>query len=234
MAEELTLHAIPREELLTLIRDALYEGDEDTVVGAIEIAVVRDIAPRIILSDGLAAGVDRIGLNFGMREEGASVVALQAGMAVLRPHFTRVDGSDLGTMVIGTMKGNGHDVSKDLVAMMMQCAGFTVHDIGVNNSLGDYLEAVETYTPDILVLCGHQSWTMPYTRVVIEVLRQEGFRDDLLVIVGGAPLQGESIEQFGVDAYCYGPVNVVETAQRLWLAEREEEYSGKVDNRQHI
>lgn len=214
-ANERNLHVIPREELLTVIRTALCEGDETTVVGAVEAAVTDSIEPRAILSDGLAVGAHRIGLRFGMDEKPASIAALHAGMAALRPYLTRrTNGTDVGTVVIGTVKGNGDDVGKDLAAMMMQAAGFTVHDIGGNNALDDYLRAVETYAPDILGICAFRSWTEPYTRVVVEVVRQERQRDNLVVIVG-APAKNQSTQQIGVDAYCCDPEAILNAAQRF-------------------
>lgn len=215
MTKELGLHAASRDELLTVIRDALSAGDEYTVVATIEAALSRGVVPRMILSSGLAAGADRIGLQFGMSERVAVIGALKAGMAALRPHINSADGPVEETAVIGTVKGDGHDAGKDLVVMLMQGAGFIVHDIGVNNALDDYLDAVETYTPDILGLCALQSWTMPYTRVVIEMLRQEMRLGDLTIFVGGVPLQGASTEHLGADAYCCAPVEVVDVVQRL-------------------
>lgn len=215
MVKELDLHAITRDELLTVIRTALCAGDDTTVIGAVEAAVTDSIAPQTILSDGLAAGAHRIGLRFGMDEEPASIAALHAGMAALRPYLTRrTNGSNVGTIVIGTVKGNGDDIGKDLAAMMMQAAGFTVHDIGANNAIDDYLRAVDTYAPDILGVCAFRSWTEPYTRVVIEVLRQERQRDDLIVIVG-APAKNQSTQQSGADAYCCDPEAILNSAQRF-------------------
>lgn len=214
------LHAVPHDKLLRVIRDALYEGDEKTVAGTIEVALERGVDPRTIVSDGLAAGVDRAGLWFGMREEGAAVMALKTGMATLCPHLARIDGPTEGTVVLGTVKGDDHDTGTKLVALMLESAGFTVHDIGGNNAVGDYLDAVETYTPDILGVCALRSWTQPYIRVILEVLRQERRREELIVVVGGAPLQSESTEQFGADAVCCDPAGIVAAAKRLMARRR--------------
>lgn len=215
MADELDQHALSRDEVLARIRDALYTGDERAVMAAVNSALSRDIAPRDVLSKGLIGGVDGIDRQFGVAEATPMDTAVQAGVAALRPHFTPRSEPPIGTIVIGTVKGNGCDLRKDLVVMMLQDAGFAVHDIGTNNATDDYVNAVETYRPDILGVRALQTWTIPYIRVVIEALRKEGLGEDLIVLGGGATLEAASTDKVGADVYCRGVMETVEAAKRL-------------------
>ncbi|MEL6767158.1 MAG: cobalamin-dependent protein, partial [Pseudomonadota bacterium] len=116
-------------------------------------------------------------------------------------------------MVIGTVKGDIHDIGKNLVAMMMEGAGFEVVDIGINNPVENYIEAIEREDADILGMSALLTTTMPYMKVVIDTLNEKGIRDDYIVLVGGAPLNEEFGKAIGADAYCRDAAVAVETAK---------------------
>jgi methylmalonyl-CoA mutase cobalamin-binding domain/chain len=118
-------------------------------------------------------------------------------------------------MIIGTVKGDIHDIGKNLVGMMMEGAGFEVIDLGINNPVENYLEAIEEHSPDIVGMSALLTTTMPYMKVVIDTLKEQGIRDDFIVLVGGAPLNEEFGEAIGADAYCRDAAMAVETAKKL-------------------
>jgi methylmalonyl-CoA mutase cobalamin-binding domain/chain len=126
----------------------------------------------------------------------------------------------IGKMVIGTVKGDIHDIGKNLVGMMMEGAGFEVIDLGINNPVEKYLAALEEHKPDILGLSALLTTTMPYMKVVIDTLKEKGLRDDYIVLVGGAPLNEEFGKAVGADAYCRDAGIAVETAKTLIAARR--------------
>jgi 5-methyltetrahydrofolate--homocysteine methyltransferase len=140
---------------------------------------------------------------------------MKGGMAILRPLLAETGAKPIGTMVIGTVKGDIHDIGKNLVAMMLEGAGFEVHDIGINNAVEDYLAALEEHKPDILGMSALLTTTMPYMKVVIDTLAEKGLRDDYIVLVGGAPLNEEFGQAVGADAYCRDAAEAATTAVRM-------------------
>ena len=146
--------------------------------------------------------------------------AMKGGMAILRPLLAETGAKPVGTMVIGTVKGDIHDIGKNLVAMMLEGAGFEVHDLGINNSVEDYLGALEEHQPDILGMSALLTTTMPYMKVVIDTLVEKGLRDKYIVLVGGAPLNEEFGRAVGADAYCRDAAEAATTAVRLVEARR--------------
>ena len=146
--------------------------------------------------------------------------AMKGGMAILRPLLAETGAETVGKVVIGTVKGDIHDIGKNLVGMMLEGAGFEVFDIGINNPVEDYLEAIETHKPDILGMSALLTTTMPYMKVVIDTMVEQGIRDDYIVLVGGAPLNEEFGQAIGADAYCRDAAVAVETAQQLVAEKR--------------
>jgi 5-methyltetrahydrofolate--homocysteine methyltransferase len=140
---------------------------------------------------------------------------MKGGMAILRPLLAETGAKPVGTMVIGTVKGDIHDIGKNLVAMMLEGAGFDVYDIGINNAVEDYLAALEEHKPDILGMSALLTTTMPYMKVVIDTLVEKGLRDDYIVLVGGAPLNEEFGQAVGADAYCRDAAEAASTAAQL-------------------
>jgi len=141
-------------------------------------------------------------------------------MELLRPLLAETGAPPMGKVVIGTVKGDIHDIGKNLVGMMMEGAGFEVIDIGINNAVEKYLDALEEHKPDILGMSALLTTTMPYMKVVIDTLVEQGLRDDYIVLVGGAPLNEEFGKAVGADAYCRDAAVAVETAQALIAARR--------------
>jgi methylmalonyl-CoA mutase cobalamin-binding domain/chain len=149
--------------------------------------------------------------------------AMKAGMAILRPLLAETGASRIGRMVIGTVKGDIHDIGKNLVAMMMEGAGFEVINLGINQSADDFLAAIEEHQPDLLGMSALLTTTMPYMRVVIQALKAKGIRDDIIVMVGGAPLNEAFAEDIESDAYCRDAAVAVQTAKKLMKIKRERE-----------
>ena len=141
--------------------------------------------------------------------------SMKAGMAILKPLLIETGAPRLGKMVIGTVKGDIHDIGKNLVSMMMEGAGFEVHDLGINNPVENYIEALKKEKPDILGMSALLTTTMPYMKIVIDTMIQLGIREDYIVLVGGAPLNEEFSKSIGADAYCRDAAVAVETASEL-------------------
>jgi 5-methyltetrahydrofolate--homocysteine methyltransferase len=178
------------------------------------------MTPYDILTKGLVAGMDVVGIDFRdgilfVPEVLMAAKAMKAGMKVLRPLLTETNAPKMGTMVIGTVKGDIHDIGKNLVAMMMEGAGFEVINIGINNAAEAFIEAIREHQADILGMSALLTTTMPYMRVVIDALKEEGLRDDIVVLVGGAPLNEAFAEDIQADAYCRDAAVAVDTAKKF-------------------
>jgi 5-methyltetrahydrofolate--homocysteine methyltransferase len=200
--------------------DDLYDGYADEVVEEVEECLSRGMVPYDVLTKGLVAGMDIVGVDFRdgilfVPEVLMSAKAMKAGMEVLRPLLAETGAPKVGTMVIGTVKGDIHDIGKNLVAMMMEGAGFEVINIGINNSVEEFLAAIEEHDPDILGMSALLTTTMPYMRVVINALKEKGIRKDIVVLVGGAPLNDAFAEDIEADAYCRDAAVAVETAKKF-------------------
>ena len=141
-------------------------------------------------------------------------------MEILRPLLSESGIKPIGKMVIGTVKGDIHDIGKNLVGMMLEGAGFEVFDIGINNSVEDYFEALEKHQPDILGMSALLTTTMPYMKVVIDEMVKQGIRDDYIVLVGGAPLNEEFGRAVGADAYCRDAALAADVAPQMVRARR--------------
>src|SRR6187401_3680954 len=198
----------------------LYDGMKDEIVEGTNILLGRGFSATQVLDDALVAGMKIVGIDFRdgilfVPEVLLAANAMKAGMEILRPLLAETGVEPIGKMVIGTVKGDIHDIGKNLVAMMMEGAGFEVIDLGINNPVENYLAALEEYEPDILGMSALLTTTMPYMKVVIDTLKEKGMRDDYLVLVGGAPLNEEFAKAIGADAYCRDAAVAVETAKAL-------------------
>ncbi len=205
--EEIILHDLNNEELFELMQDDLYDGYAEEIVEEVHEALSRGLTPYDILTQGLVAGMDIVGEDFRdgilfVPEVLMAAKAMKAGMQVLRPLLVETGAPRLGTAVIGTVKGDIHDIGQNLVSMMWEGAGLEVHNIGINNSVEDYLEAIEKYHADVLGMSALLTTTMPYMKVVIDTLKELGKRDEVIVLVGGAPLSSAFAEEIEADAYC--------------------------------
>ena len=222
--EEIILSELSDEELTEQMHADLYDGLKEEIEEGTNILLERGWAPDKVLNDALVEGMRIVGIDFRdgilfVPEVLLAANAMKGGMQILRPLLAETGAKQVGKMVIGTVKGDIHDIGKNLVSMMMEGAGFEVIDIGINNPVENYLEAIEKHQPDILGMSALLTTTMPYMKVVIDTLKEKGMRDDYIVLVGGAPLNEEFGTAIGADAYCRDAAVAVETATAL-VAER--------------
>ena len=220
MSEEINIQELPLDELLELMGEDLYDGYAEEVEEEVHEALGRGMTPYDLLTQGLVAGMDIVGVDFRdgilfVPEVLMAAKAMKAGMAILRPLLAETGAPKIGKMVIGTVKGDIHDIGKNLVGMMLEGAGFEIIDLGINNSVEDYLAAIQEHQPDLLGMSALLTTTMPYMRVVINALKEEGIRDDIIVLVGGAPLNEAFAEDIEADAYCRDAAVAVETAKKF-------------------
>ena len=222
--EDIDLTALSDDDLVAQMHDDLYDGLKEEVEEGTHILLQRGWSADKVLSDALVEGMRVVGVDFRdgilfVPEVLMAANAMKGGMAILRPLLAETGTAAVGKMVIGTVKGDIHDIGKNLVAMMMEGAGFEVIDIGINNPVEKYLSALEEHRPDILGMSALLTTTMPYMKVVIDALIEKGWRDDYIVLVGGAPLNEEFSEAIGADAYCRDAATAVEIAAEF-LARR--------------
>jgi len=218
--EEIILSELPDDELVEQMHDDLYNGLREEIEEGTQILLDRGWGPDRVLNDALVEGMRIVGIDFRdgilfVPEVLMAANSMKGGMEILRPLLAETGAESVGKMVIGTVKGDIHDIGKNLVAMMMEGAGFEVIDIGINNPVEKYLEALETHKPEILGMSALLTTTMPYMKVVIDTLVEKGMREDYIVLVGGAPLNEEFGKAIGADAYCRDAAVAVETAKTL-------------------
>jgi methylmalonyl-CoA mutase cobalamin-binding domain/chain len=218
--DDLDLSSLPDDELVEQMHDDLYNGLREEIEEGTRILLDRSWTPDKVLNDALVEGMRIVGIDFRdgilfVPEVLMAANAMKGGMEILRPLLTETGARRIGKMVIGTVKGDIHDIGKNLVSMMMEGAGFEVVDIGINNPVESYLDALEKHKPDILGMSALLTTTMPYMKVVIDTLKERGIRDDYVVLVGGAPLNETFGQAIGADAYCRDAAVAVETAKEF-------------------
>ena len=194
--DDIILDELSNDELVLQMHDDLYDGLKEEIEEGVNIFLKRDWAPYDILTKVLVEGMRIVGIDFRdgilfVPEVLLSANAMKGGMAMLKPLLIETGAPRLGKMVIGTVKGDIHDIGKNLVSMMMEGAGFEVIDLGINNPVENYLNALEDEKPDILGMSALLTTTMPYMKVVIDCLVEKGLRDNYVILVGGAPLNEE-------------------------------------------
>mgnify|MGYP002629514641 FL=1 len=224
-SDDLDLSTLSNEELVEQMHDDLYDGLKEEIVEGTNILLERGWPPDKVLAEALVEGMRIVGIDFRdgilfVPEVLMSANAMKGGMGILRPLLAETGAETVGRVVIGTVKGDIHDIGKNLVGMMLEGAGFEVFDIGINNPVEKYLEAIETHKPDILGMSALLTTTMPYMKVVIDTLVEQGIREDFVVLVGGAPLNEEFGQAIGADAYCRDAAVAVETAKQLVAEKR--------------
>ena len=218
--DEIILSELDDEELVQQMFDDLYDGLKEEIEEAVHILLERKWEPYRILTEALVGGMTIVGQDFRdgilfVPEVLLAANAMKGGMSILKPLLAETGAPRVGKMVIGTVKGDIHDIGKNLVSMRMEGAGFEVVDLGINNPVENYLEALDTEQPDILGMSALLTTTMPYMKVVIDTLIEQGRRDDYVVLVGGAPLNEEFGRAIGADAYCRDAAVAVETAKEF-------------------
>ena len=218
--EELDLSTLDDDDLVKQMHDDLYDGLREEIEEGTNILLARGWAPKRLLDEALVEGMRIVGIDFRdgilfVPEVLLAANSMKGGMSILRPLLAETGAPSVGKMVIGTVKGDIHDIGKNLVAMMMEGAGFEVINLGINNPVENYLAAIEEHQPDILGMSALLTTTMPYMKVVIDTLKEKGIRDDYIVMVGGAPLNEEFAEAIGADAYCRDAAVTVDMAKDL-------------------
>ena len=218
--QEIDLSALNDEDLTAQMHDDLYDGMADEIVEGTEILLTRGWPADRVLGEALVEGMRIVGIDFRdgilfVPEVLLAANAMKAGMAILRPLLAETGAEPVGKVVLGTVKGDIHDIGKNLVAMMLEGAGFEVIDLGINTDVEEYLAALDEHQPDILGMSALLTTTMPYMKVVIDTLVEQGLRDDYIVLGGGAPLNQEFGDAIGADAYCRDAAVAAETATDL-------------------
>ena len=217
---EFDLSALNDEELTEQVHDDLYNGLKNEVEEATRIFLKRGWSAEKVLNDALVEGMRIVGIDFRdgilfVPEVLLAANSMKGGMEILRPLLAETGVEPIGKIVIGTVKGDIHDIGKNLVSMMLEGAGFEVIDLGINNAVEKYLEALDKHKPDILGMSALLTTTMPYMKVVIDTLKEKGIRNDFIVLVGGAPLNEAFADAIGADAYCRDAAVAVETAKKF-------------------
>lgn len=223
--DNLDLNALNNDELVEQMYDDLYDGLADEIAEGTQILLDRGWAPAKVLEDALIGGMNIVGADFRdgilfVPEVLLSANAMKAGMGILRPLLAETGAKPIGKMVMGTVKGDIHDIGKNLVCMMMEGAGFEVIDLGINIPVEEYIAAIEEHKPDILGMSALLTTTMPYMKVVIEELSNRNMRDDVIVLVGGAPLNEAFSENIGADGYCEDAAVSVDMARDFMAQKR--------------
>jgi methanogenic corrinoid protein MtbC1 len=218
--EDIILSELPDDELVEQMHDDLYDGLAEEIAEGTQILLDRGWEATRVLEEALVAGMTIVGVDFRdgilfVPEVLMAANAMKAGMAILKPILSDTGAKPVGKMVIGTVKGDIHDIGKNLVGMMMEGAGFEFYDLGINVEADKYIAALEEHKPDILGMSALLTTTMPYMKVVIDTMKERGIREDFIVLVGGAPLNEEFGAAIGADAYCRDAATAVETAKEL-------------------
>ncbi|MDZ7786658.1 MAG: B12-binding domain-containing protein [Halofilum sp. (in: g-proteobacteria)] len=218
--DEIDLSSLSDDELVEQMHDDLYDGLQEEVIEGTHILLDRGWGPDKVLNEALVAGMTIVGVDFRdgilfVPEVLMAANAMKGGMGILRPLLAETGAPPIGKAVIGTVKGDIHDIGKNLVAMMWEGAGFEVVDIGINKPVDAFVAALEQHKPDILGMSALLTTTMPYMKVVIDDMVEKGIRNDYIVLVGGAPLNEEFGQAIGADAYCRDAAVAVETAKEM-------------------
>ena len=217
---DLDLNSLDDAELVAQMHDDLYDGLADEISEGTKILLGRGWDAKRVLDESLVEGMRIVGIDFRdgilfVPEVLLAANAMKAGMALLRPLLAETGAKPIGKVVIGTVKGDIHDIGKNLVAMMLEGAGFEVFDLGVNTDVDQFLAALDEHQPDILGMSALLTTTMPYMKIVVDTLVAKNRRSDQIVLVGGAPLNEEFGQAVGADAYCRDASIAAETATSL-------------------
>jgi len=218
--EELVLSTLSDEDLVAQMHDDLYDGMADEIDEGTRILLDRGWSAQKVLDQALVEAMRIVGIDFRdgilfVPEVLLAAKAMKAGMAVLRPLLAETGAETVGSVVIGTVKGDIHDIGKNLVTMMLEGAGFEVFDLGINTDAETFIQALDEHKPDILGMSALLTTTMPYMKVVVDTMVEKGIRDNYIVLVGGAPLNEEFGASVGADAYCRDAAVAVDTAKQL-------------------
>ncbi len=207
--------------LLEQMQKDLYDGKADEVAQAVKQALAEGMPPQEIVAKGLIGGMDVVGRDFKAGDLFIPEVlmcarAMHAGMDVVKPLLADAhESSTLGKIVIGTVHGDMHDIGKNLVSMMLEGAGFEVKDLGIDVAPEKFVEAVRAEQPKVLGMAAMLTTTMATMKTIIEALKEAGLRDQVKVLVGGAPVTSAFARQIGADAYAPDAATAVDVARGL-------------------
>jgi len=203
---------------LNVISEALQRGDAEKVEELVKKAIEENLTPKKILGDGLIKGMDIIGTKFKKNEVYVPEVliaarAMHAGMNILKPKLIESGVKNIGKVAIGTVKGDLHDIGKNLVKMMLEGAGFEVIDLGTDISTDKFVEAVKEHKPNIIGMSALLTTTMVNIPEVIKALEAAGLRDKVKIMIGGAPITQNYADQIGADGYSPDAASAVDKAK---------------------
>jgi len=203
---------------LNKVSESLQRGDAEKVEELVKQALEENLLPKDILGNGLIKGMDIIGGKFKRNEVYVPEVliaarAMHAGMSVLRPRLVETGVKNIGKVAIGTVKGDLHDIGKNLVKMMLEGAGFEVIDLGTDVSVDKFVEAVKEHKPNIIGMSALLTTTMVNMPEVVKALEAAGLRDKVKIIIGGAPITQNYADQIGADAYSPDAASAVDSAK---------------------
>ncbi len=223
--QDIDLASLNDDELTEQMHNDLYDGLAEAITEGTNILLGRGWSPDRVLNDALVEGMRIVGIDFRdgilfVPEVLLAANAMKSGMTILRPLLAETGAERIGKVVIGTVKGDIHDIGKNLVAMMLEGAGFEVVDLGINTDAEKFIAALNEHEPEILGMSALLTTTMPYMKVVIDELKNRGLRDKVIVLVGGAPLNEEFGRAVGADAYCRDAAVAAEMARSLVAARR--------------
>ena len=221
--ENIILAELSDEELVGQMHDDIYDGLAEEIAEGTQILLDRGWSANAVLEKALVGGMAVVGVDFRdgilfVPEVLMSANAMKAGMEILKPILSAGGAEPIGKVVVGTVKGDIHDIGKNLVGMMLEGAGFEVTDIGINIDADTYIDAVTRSGATILGMSALLTTTMPYMKVVIDTMVERGIRDDYIVLVGGAPVNEEFSQSIGADAYCRDAATAVEVVKQLVAA----------------
>ena len=222
--DDIILSELNDDELVEQMHEDLYDGLAEEIAEGTQILLDRGWEATKVLDVALVEGMVVVGDDFRdgilfVPEVLLAANAMKAGMALLEPILSASGIEPIARMVIGTVKGDIHDIGKNLVGMMMEGAGVEVFNLGINTDVDEFINALEEHNATILGMSALLTTTMPYMKVEIDELKQRGLRDKYIIMVGGAPLNDEFAEAIGADAYCMDAGSAVETMKELVAAQ---------------
>ena len=222
--DDIILSELNDDELVEQMHEDLYDGLAEEIAEGTQILLDRGWEATKVLDVALVEGMVVVGDDFRdgilfVPEVLLAANAMKAGMALLEPILSASGIEPIARMVIGTVKGDIHDIGKNLVGMMMEGAGVEVFNLGINTDVDEFINALEEHNATILGMSALLTTTMPYMKVVIDELKQRGLRDKYIIMVGGAPLNDEFAAAIGADAYCMDAGSAVETMKELVAAQ---------------
>ena len=223
--DDIILSELNDDELVEQMHEDLYDGLAEEIAEGTQILLDRGWEATKVLDVALVEGMVVVGDDFRdgilfVPEVLLAANAMKAGMALLEPILSASGIEPIARMVIGTVKGDIHDIGKNLVGMMMEGAGVEVFNLGINTDVDEFIDALEEHDATILGMSALLTTTMPYMKVVIDELKERGLRDKYIIMVGGAPLNDEFAEAIGADAYCMDAGSAVETMKKLVVAKK--------------